>query len=419
MQLMRVLGVHVGMAPRPFVQLCRVIRERELEEGWRRRVLLWLMQGLGLARGKNSLAIELFLSLQRESASFRFQAYEECLKGGVLVTAHMRYQFWRMDDILKKGINRLSKENRKEIARKVCKLSHSNPFMVSHLVLQRLISQAFDDNIMETLEVFIYSNPLTLEVIVLVLLVELGKRGQGRDRTNAECLPWFRVIYKTLSQFFKKYPTLSPTLVVGYSLTRLARSIIILEVEQELPGTELFLLRETVARMAGCTFSIETEKVQARGGGPRLFLDQAALYLDLRGAKSSSSRLRDYFWRETVAAYEGRDLEGGPVRYSLMFYMLVALAQKRSQLVSHSCIASHKVFGRCLDEFTSCYLALLQTIRLLEKGEGSLLPSSLLPLMVGRLKVPFELACLAARLRAKDFSDLSELEWKNLANMYE
>ena len=319
----------------------------------------YLLPGLNCEISSPCFALELFPLLTTFDSTTRNNIYFTSFTSLMLSNTYFCKQFLKIKKDQNIIFNTLAKENKKQYFKRVGKLSHNHPFYLFYWVARRMMRGDYESMILEVVNILINCTRLALDTFVFIIIYFMLNNPEPAVNTEtAEVSIWYRNCYNFLCVFYRKHFDTDLTPLFRYILNKLKRTIKEVEFqdyEGEVPAVELKILKELISKMSGVVFldNMDRDHLLTLAGGPRLQLELNSPVTEVKAAKKSKTELEVYLFKKS-APFEGHS--------SLAFYLLMLIAQKRSEFFSKSSICNIQIFASIYDEYTSSFMQLLKVL---------------------------------------------------------
>lgn len=297
------------------------------------------LPGLVLTRANPMVSMSLWDVLGRLSYSKRSKIYNHVVAnydGGARIDAAHTFAFRAVQRLLR----RLSKQNVKDLGRKLGKLSLSHPFIVSSAILQQI--QVYTNMICPIVDALKYCNALTLDILnfSLIKLFSGTKPKLKEDGQNVSL--WFSALCTFSGLLHERYHCIELSRLLQYILKSLNAGQVL----------NLFILKEIISKMARVDIlkDVSLAEIHRSAAGEKLrrVLDRT---LSSGRRVKGISRLRMALENSHTGC--------------MTIPLLLAVAKCRQQLVRNSASSQPKFIGQLFDEV---HIVLLQYVSFIQQA---------------------------------------------------
>jgi THO complex subunit 2 len=221
--------------------------------------------------------------IQKFPIATRYNIYSEWYKGQTSRTPEMREAFDLARAETKDVMKRISKQNTREMAKALAKITYGSPGVVFSVALSQI--ESYDNLIGVVVECARYFSPLAFDVLTFSILSSLG--GGDRNRVQADGMltsPWLRSLSQFAGTCFRRYGNMSPAPVLQYVAHGLRAG----------QSEDLEILEQMISSMAGIRSDTNfgDEQLRNMAGGPLLRQVTLKQVLDKRHeSRTQSQRL--------------------------------------------------------------------------------------------------------------------------------
>ncbi len=287
---MNILGVRIGEDAELVTNLARIGCQSVLNDKSPSNIKRWidlckrlLVPSLSFT-GKNPGPVNAIWNLIKTfSIEARYSIYAEWYRGRSSRTPEMRVVFELARIHTRDIMKRISKQNAREMAKSLAKITYGSPGIVFTVALSQI--ESYNNLIAVVVECARYFTNLAFDVLTYSILSSLGASGRNLVQGDGMLTsPWLRALSQFAGTCFRRYSHMSPSPLLQYIAQQLRSG-----------KTEcLEILEQIITSMAGIRADTHygDEQIRNMAGGPLLREMTLKQVLDKRHeSKLQSKRL--------------------------------------------------------------------------------------------------------------------------------
>ncbi len=317
------------------------------------------------------------------------------------------YNLWTISNIsnlqylvrpkIQRALRRLSKENAKDIGRKIGKIAHSNPLTTSSIILNQV--QAYSNMVIPAVDSLKYMSYLSFDILMYsILTMFLGKEEKMKEDGLNAC-SWFAALTKFCGYASLKYVAIDIQALLQYVLNAI----------KDHQTAELLILKEILLAMVRNQLleNLSKEQIESLAGGEEL-------QNQISNACNVFSKPKIKSIRRLRNAFESHGSD------SLIKPYLVLMARNLQSLIFCSELKKLHLLVRALDyshEIFAQFVDFLQ-VAYTESEYKSCIPSALMLKESYNLSPDVVFKIHRKHFRISEFVETSKLESLNTRNLF-
>lgn len=264
--LLKFTNALVGQSHKLMSKLCRIgnffCQQDELmvEEFWQEYFRQFILPGISLVGPNFAVINDVYSLMQHFTLEARYSMYGEWSSVVSKTSPHLKLAVSRAEKQTKDILKKLSKQNVKQMMRRLAKVSCSNPVTSFTVFISQVESY---DNLGDlVVEAARYFPDLGWDVLPYVVLTQLTS-GRGTQQVNGMTdRKWIQSLSSFTSKLCHQYSNMDPKPILLYLVKQLHTE----------DSTHVTVLRSLLSEMAGISqlSNLTTEQVEGFGGGPKL-----------------------------------------------------------------------------------------------------------------------------------------------------
>ena len=366
------LGPHLGKSPRVMCTVCRrlcrhldVVAAKKKDKAsdatdndaadffnadrLERILSRCLLPALMLLKSSFAMSLEVWNIMEKLPFTARFQIYGSVEKlvaqseSPDVVTAHAN-AFHET----KRVMRRITKDNTKELGKKLGKYTHSTPLAVLSVIVNQI--ESYSQMIEPVVESFRQLSPLAFDVLTFVVMVKLASSGRFKLKDNGmDISDWMQHLSVFCGQMCSSYSKVTVSALLQYLANQLKSD----------ESIDLLVLKELVSRMSGIISCEDLSEAQ---------ISALSLGENLKKLIASSLSKRE---RKMDSLQSALNEIGG-----LQLTLLVLIARQRTVISYNEEVSHLKLVGELYDK---CQETLLQYVEFCQASLGFDAYAAMLP----------------------------------------
>ncbi|EPS42483.1 hypothetical protein H072_3634 [Dactylellina haptotyla CBS 200.50] len=303
--------------------------ESQVGKGWVDITRYLLLPALSLSGSNSSIGSEIFNLMELYSLEVRFGLYGFWVNTAPRLFPEVKSKAAETTKNTKNILKRLSTTNVREMARKMSKISYSNPVTAFTVIIGQI--ESYDNLIECVVDSARHFSKMGFDAFTYSILVKISEDKGRMQQDGLLVSKWLQALATFCGRLYKRYPELDPHPILLYIVKKL----------QQENSADLIVLQEMIKSMAGIVGESNLSDVQIMGlyGSENL----RAKILAQLGDKRYSSR------------DSAKRLASALVDHNIAGQLLVLLGQERKMCMYRKDIenAPIKVVGNMYDEINS------------------------------------------------------------------
>ncbi|KAJ6257516.1 hypothetical protein Dda_7301 [Drechslerella dactyloides] len=298
-------------------------------KGWGEVVRVLLLPALSVSGSNSSIGNEIFHLMELYPLEARFDMYGFWVTTAPRLFPEVKSKSLETTKDTKNLLKRLSTANVRDMARKISKISYSNPVTVFTVIISQI--ESYDNLIECVVDSARHFSRMGFDAFTYSILVKMSEDRGRMQQDGLLVSKWLQALATFCGRLYKRYPELDPHPILLYIAKKLKKR----------NSSDLIVLQEMIKSMAGIVGESNLSDVQIMGlyGSENL----RAKILSQLGDKRYSSR------------DSAKRLASALVDHGLAGELLVLLAQERKMCMFRKDVenAPIKVVGNMYDEINS------------------------------------------------------------------
>ncbi|KAK6335844.1 THO complex subunit 2 [Orbilia blumenaviensis] len=301
----------------------------DVGNGWANVVNYLLLPALSVCGSNSAIGNEIYTLMELYSLESRWAMYTFWTKNAPFIFPEVKSKAAEATKDTKNILKRLSTTNMREMARRMSKISYSNPVTAFMVTISQI--ESYDNLIECVVDSAKHFSKLGFDAFTYAIL---NKMSEDRGRMQQDGLlvsKWLQALATFCGRLYKRYSELDPTPIIIYIMKKLMQA----------NSADLIVLQEMIKSMAGIVSESNLSDVQIMGlyGSENL----RAKILGQLGDKRYSSR------------ESAKRLASALVNNNLAGELLILLGREYKQCIYRSDLNTvpTKVVGNMFDEIHS------------------------------------------------------------------